>query len=432
MRGYKRKGTIGPPRNAGRTAPLTYREAKGNPASTPCTDDSFSLSRPSPPRVTPMDIQETVVHTEPSPVVNTIRLITTLPKGIRTLGNSKGWQMVLNHLKDYHTKHKPLVLWGPTGCGKTFGVRELLYAMKYRIVELDGSDGEDTNQLITWVKRVRDIKVLQGPTAILLDDYESFTEDARKRMATMLKNTKDTNLAPIIITCTQFKEPRLRDLHIFHNIRLFSPNEHVCKEWFDKNGFILQTNKSGSFQQVQCFPKHGWDSREQCHLVTGDLRRITIALQWKALTKHALFADGTNTPFLNSFQATQHLLLRKTNASRWAAGAEPRDADLIREHIPKYVNEDIDVLADVLDYLSASDVMTPSRFELSSTQIPFKMELVGQATHHFSKARDVGALYPPALPTPSWGHTRSIQSSEDRPKTMMELLELPKLLRDLE
>eukprot|EP00966_Prymnesium_polylepis_P141290 3263142-Prymnesium_polylepis.2 len=229
---------------------------------------------------------------------------------------------------------------------------------------------------------------MQGPTAVLLDDYESLTEDARKRMADMLKKATEKTLAPIIITCTQFKEPRLRDLLTFTNVRLFAPNEHVCKEWFDKQGF--QLDKGGATQR--CYPKEGWEVRERDQLATGDLRRVHKALEWKALTKHKLNV-GEST-FLNSFQATQQLLLRKVEPTKWADGAEPRDASLIHEHIPKYV-DNIDDLANMFDCLSDSDALAPSRFECTAAQHPYQMQLVASATHHFSKARSVGALYPP-------------------------------------
>ena len=145
-------------------------------------------------------------------------------------------------------------------------MRELLSAMKYQIVELDGSDGENTTELVSSVKRIRDVRVPQGHTAVLLDDYESLTEEASKRMATMLANATDSHLAPMIITCTQFKEPRLRVWKPFHDVRLYSPNEHVCRDWFDTNGFVLQTNRNGELQEVQCFPGHGWDVQEAAHL----------------------------------------------------------------------------------------------------------------------------------------------------------------------
>lgn len=303
--------------------------------------------------------------------------------------------------------------------------------MNFRIVELDGTDGDDTAQLITWITRIRDMKVLQGPTAILLDDYEGLTEDARRRVGTMLKERTDPTLAPIIITCTQLKEPRLRILQTFDAVRLFAPNEHVCKEWFDKNGFLLHTNDTGVIGTRRCFPRRGWETCDESHLVTCDLRRITIALQWRELTKCSLSSDvAANKHFTSSFQATQHLLLRKTDATHWATTAEPRDADLLREHLPKYVNDDIGALADALECLSAADVLSPARYECSSVQTPLRMHLVGQTTTCFSKARAVEALFPPARLAPTWGRTRSDQSLGKRPRTAFESIDVPALLHD--
>ena len=428
----RKQSTCGKPHKCF-TLPLPFTQVtgisneEGNKPPPPPVD-----SEPPPrplPNVVPMDTYDP----KPPPKFS-LRILTTLPKGLRDLGNQKQWTFVLNHLQDPRRRCRPLVLWGPTGCGKTYGVRELLSAIGYHVVELDGTDGEDARQLVSWVKRVRDIQVLRGPTAVVLDDFESLTDEGRKAMGTMLKKTTDdVGLAPFFITCTQWKEPRMRTLQGLANVRLFAPNEHVCKEWFDTYGFLLLTNDTGSFKCVRCYPKPGWTVRHQQHLVSGDLRRVTIALQWEALTKRVLTAKvATVVAFQNSFHATQQLLLRKTSATRWASAAKPHDADLLREHLPKYVGEDIDLLSDALDYLSMCDVLAPSRFECSSAQIPFTMEVLGRATRRFSRARDVGALFPPARPTPTWGHTRGSPSEMDRrrPWTTREKIDVPTPLHD--
>ena len=83
-------------------------------------------------------------------------------------------------------------------------MRAVLRAAGYRILELDGADAESTDQLVSWIKRVRKLKVLQGATAVFLDDFEGFTKDARKPCG-------DGDRRPdvhALVTCAQAATPR--------------------------------------------------------------------------------------------------------------------------------------------------------------------------------------------------------------------------------
>lgn len=372
------------------------------------------------------------------PSSNNVRAITTLPKGTRSLGNAKQWATIVGHLQSSGKRHKPLVIWGSTGSGKTYGVREVLAQMNYRICELDGSDAEDTHQLITWVKRMRDIKVLEKSNVVFLDDFESFTPDARKRLVEILKTSNNSHLAPIIVTCTQFKHPDMKELQQFNHVRLFTPNEHIIEKWFNVNG-ITRTTWNGKEWTTSCRPpKANWASTVHMRemLSFGDVRRVRIALEWAALTKHTLSVQHS-VAFLNSFQATQQLLLKKTSPDKWASGAESRDVNLIREHLPKHVASgknllgDLEALAEVMDHLSCADIQAPQRFEQTSTQLPYTLLLAAMTTTCFSNTQGVGALHPPAFLDTSPSYTPEIRSGE-RPMTRMEQLELPLLLRDRE
>lgn len=396
---------------------------------------------PAPPPATPVASAEST---------HTVRTsLASLPKGLQRLGNAERWRAVLSHVGGSQTSHTPLVVWGPTGCGKTCGVRQLFRAMNYVVYELDGSDGESTAELLAWIKRSREVSTLQGPTAVFLDDFESFTDDARRRVARLLqaassaspqdtaggeterkgrKKKKPAPLSPIVITCTQFREPRLKDLRGFADVRLFAPYESTCTAWFDANGFLLPSS-SCEGEGTVCRPERGWHAREKAALVSRDLRRVNNALVWRHLTGTSVDMESNST-FSDSFQATRQLLLRRTEACRWIQTTEPRDADLLREHIPHYTQGDVDVLADVLADLAVVDSLVPFRYECYSVQIPFNMQIVARSILLHSRARDVGALRPPSFPSPSWGAHTGTPTAGGRPRTTVESLEIPKLLYD--
>ena len=416
-----------PPRIGFDAPPAAY-----TPPEASCAAPRPPAPRPPAPPIVPPPIVPPPIVSPPAPPLLSVRALQTLPKGLRNLGNSKAWNKVHDHLRDRSSRSKPLVVWGPTGCGKTCGIRELLLEMRYRLVELDGSDPETTEQLLTWVKRMRDMQSMKGTTAILLDDFESFSHEARRRLADVLKKSAPTD-APLLITCTQFKDPVMKPIQGFANVRLFKPNEHICEEWFSQSGFPSPrwNPAAQTWSTVHRFPPPGWTRTEKQHILTGDLRRIQTSLIWKVVTKGgSLAATPTLTP-ANAFQATQQLLLRKHAPDVWSRHAEMRDMDLIREHIPGHVKGNVDALASMFDYLSVSDCLTnPGRFETRSSQLPLALHLTASATSHFSKAQDVGALYPSACPPASSRPTPSL-SDDGRPRTRMELLELPTPLRDL-
>lgn len=364
------------------------------------------------------------------PRVAPVRAPKRLPSSLQSLGNGTSWQKVLDHLRTDVTSRRPLVVWGPTGCGKSRGVAELLTAMNYRVVTLDGSDGDDTNQLVTWIKRTRDVKIARGATALVLDDFESFTSDARRRVTSALRVDASTRLAPVVVTCTQLRDPRVRDLAGFDDVRLFAPNEHVCKEWFDRNGVSVEYVADGVARRRRETPPPRWHVENRDCLHSGDLRRVETALRWRLVTGQALASGAPTIAFVDSFQATRSLLQRNVNVDRWASNVEARDVELVREHLPKYVDDDVEALGEAMDGLSAACWPVPARYELAQLQIPLQLALVGLTARLHSKARDVGALFPPSLPAPTWGRTRETPSETDRPRTTLEWIEIPRPLRD--
>jgi hypothetical protein len=285
--------------------------------------------------------------------------------------------------------------------------------MQFTVVELDGSDHESLQELTTWMKRIRDSKALHGPTAgptaLVLDGFESYTPEARTIIARLLAK-EDRAHCPVIITCTEFKNPMMRSLHGTADVRLFKPRAHTIQSWFRN---IEVHGKR---------PLHAWFTQEL--LATGDLRRVRNALEWRARTDSQLKTGPTQPR--NIFEASRALMQHAADPSEWAEQATWRDADLLREHVPQHLNsiEDADTF---FAGLSCAAACQPDRFECSHAHAPFPLTTVALTTHITCHARDVGALAPRAPPRSVEGHTGS---SRSRTLTRMERLDVPAPLRD--
>ena len=128
------------------------------------------------------------------------------------------------------------------------GVKLLLEACHFHVATLDGADGEDNAQLLKLIKQIRRTPVnTEGQrTALLLDDFESFTDKARKDTADVLTKTAPSNLACVIITVTQRRDPKVKDIQTLDHVQLYKPKECVLRDWFEKKHPWSMVQEDGS------------------------------------------------------------------------------------------------------------------------------------------------------------------------------------------
>ena len=300
------------------------------------------------------------------------------------------------------------MLWGPVGCGKSVGARLLVASVGYDVVALDGADGESGRDLVAVVRRVRQSAangccVGGARHAILLDDFESFTPQAAAELLALV-GREDAALAPLLITCQQLRDPAMRRLQSFADVRLFAPSEHVCREWFERH-HVWQASSAGARRRG--LPRAAVDA-ERALLAGGDLRRCAIAMEWRARLGGGARLGGDSF-VANGFEATRRLLLRggrrpaapdggAAAVEEWARRCEPWDDALVQYHLPAHAGGDdagLDGLARALDDLSTADASRVERYECSDAHRPYVAHLVGAAAHRASRAREVGALPPP-------------------------------------
>ena len=320
----------------------------------------------------------------------------TFPESLKIL-NSKAWIALWSHINK--TPHVPIFIHGPTGCGKTRGVHQLVSHMGLRPVCLDGVEADDTNQLITWIRRTRDAHTLKRQSVTILDDLEGFTQNARAALV-KLASDKRVGLNPMIMICNCRRDPMWKAFPSrIADVRLFAPNVHslirwfaTCYKWTSQHDNVERVGVSEAVLHSHC----------ETLLLHGDIRRIMTALE----TRNRL---GTNLSLQhdchvqNTFDASRQLVRGLMHPGQWTTLTEPRDAALLQYHtIPLATAETCDELARCLDTYSLCDTMHPNRFELSDAQFPMTHFIQAMAipTQLPTRSRDVGGLCPPPrLPT---------------------------------
>lgn len=315
----------------------------------------------------------------------------TFPETLRIL-NPNAWVALLSHLDK--APHVPVVVHGPTGCGKTRGVHQLVTHLGMRPVCLDAVEADDTNQLVTWIRRTREARTLKRQSVIILDDMEGFTPNARAELVKLAADQR-SGLNPMVMICNSRRDPIWRPLPTsIADVRLFAPNEYTLLRWFSKcyswTSHHDKVERVGVSEAVL---------RSHCSslLQHGDIRRIVTALE----TCNRLGSNlsvGHDMHVLNSFDASRRLLGGCVTPEWWATLTEPRDAALLQYHATSLATADTcHELADCLDTFSVCDTMLPARYELTNAQFPMTHLLQASAipTQLPTRSLNAGALYPP-------------------------------------
>lgn len=329
----------------------------------------------------------------PSLLVGTRRCVSpsTFPASLKIL-NPNAWVSLWSHIDK--TPHVPVFVHGPTGCGKTRGVHQLITHLGMRPVCLDAVEADDTAQLVTWIRRTREARTLKRQSVIILDDMEGFTPNARVELAKLAADQR-SGLNPMVMICNYRRDPMWRAFpKRISEVRLFAPNEYALLRWFSTcypwTSHHDRVERVGVSEAVL---------RSHCSslLKHGDIRRIVTALE----TCNRLGTNlsvGHDIHVSNTFDASRRLLRGSMTPELWTTLTEPRDSALIQYHATSLATADTcDELANALDTFSVCDTMLPDRFELTYAQFPMKhfIEASAVPTQLPTRSLDVGALCPP-------------------------------------
>lgn len=339
------------------------------------------------------DRQQSLLPPQPPQLYGTRNSVSpsTFPASLKIL-HPNAWTSLWSHLDK--TPHVPVFVHGPTGCGKTRGVHQLITHMGMRPVCLDSVEADDTAQLVTWIRRTREARTLKRQSVIILDDMEGFTPNARTELAKLAADRR-SELNPLVMICNSRRDPMWKAFpKNTAEVRLFAPNEYTLLRWFST--CYKWTSHRDNMERVGVS-----DAVLRSHCTSllkhGDIRRIVTALETCNRLGTNLSVDH-DTHVSNTFDASRRLLRGCMTPELWTTLTEPRDSVLIQYHATSLATADTcDELANVLDTFSACDTMVPERFELTDAQFPMTHFIQASAipTQLPTRSLDVGALCPP-------------------------------------
>ena len=337
---------------------------------------------------------------------------------------------------------------GPTGCGKSRGAQSLAAHRGYRLCELDGSDPDSIPELLAWIDRTRMQRAATGqkPALLLLDDFESFPPETRRAVATHLERPPPprVQLAPVMITCTQARDPSLRDLARFATVRLYAPSARVMRAWFGQQPYfsgaafcdllaqgdlrrlqremdvlrLINPTRAGADDAWTRIDPRGAPSADDA-AASASLACSNIFEQTRALLRGAgrppvgaLRRGARPGPPARARRARAEAVARRGCPPRW----RPPNSRTWRARPAPWTR-------------SRVDAMQPARFEHRSAQAALRMQYAAGAVHR--RPHSVGALVPPPRLANGTGRGRSGPAADPqgRPIAGCEWIDVPASLR---
>lgn len=121
-------------------------------------------------------------------------------------------RQTINHIKNHEPGNKPLLLWGPTGIGKTTLIKLTAQHLKTEIYELNLDDEKTKEETEKELKNVSTNQTLfQKKRLILIEDIDSISSKEKEIITTIINTTKKS-AHPVIITATNYYDPIIRML----------------------------------------------------------------------------------------------------------------------------------------------------------------------------------------------------------------------------
>ena len=207
--------------------------------------------------------------------------------------NQQVWCQLLSILKKREST--AIVLSGPTGSGKTFGIKECASIVGMKVFEIEPSCLSSTEDLKKWLTNIGSAKTLLGPRLILVDAIEGIDAVYMRYFHDYLKKSSNSS-APIVFVCDDVYNMQLRGLvsKIRIQLRLSKPSKFACTQLAK-----LTFAKAVPIQRIQ---QHA----EYCD---GDYRRLNNSL------KREFFDDIDER--VSVFKTTTNLINGRCSIDDW-------------------------------------------------------------------------------------------------------------------
>lgn len=246
---------------------------------------------------------------------------------MKTLGHEQPWTDIMKRVSN---ADGPVLLYGPTGCGKTHLVRTCSYVMDLKLFEVGPAEVDSSSELTSWLSHVCNAKTLLGPRMVLVDDIEGLEPQV---LRTLHANLKKHTKSPIIMTCTDPYIKELRSFRDVERIRMRAPTVHSCIAW--ANGQSLKADGGGL--------------RTAAEKSRGDLRQLSMRLSGNRCLAGMLDRK------CNMFDAMRSLMRKETSLEEWTS-SDLADSGPEFLHYNVYsISKTVEKACQVLENLSSLD-----------------------------------------------------------------------------
>jgi hypothetical protein len=324
----------------------------------------------------------------------TKRRVGVLPQHYEQNYNCKMWRDFLDHLN--RKKHQPILVWGPTGCGKTYAVKECIKACGMRLFEIEPSLLDSTEKLQKWCNNILSSKTLLGPRAIVIDVIEGFDESFIRIFESILKKQLSFSIPLVFIADTLYN---LQLKSIFGLIpvkfRILPQNDYRCAQFakatFAKHKSIDLINKKS----------------KGCN---GNLRKLKYKL-------NGIFYSDMDES-LSLFTSTQDMLMKKLSVEKWTKSAEKTSlCHLIYENYPNTIK-------DIEHFCQMSDTLT---LNMCNSIIDFEPYIWGAQWQLNHKDEHMKMSMTPKIFQTAQSH---LPSTSEEYLLRFSRLHMPELLKD--
>tara|TARA_B100000482_G_C12612805_1_gene299818 strand:- start:3992 stop:5020 length:1029 start_codon:yes stop_codon:yes gene_type:complete len=262
-----------------------------------------------------------------------MRVNGVISEALKKSGNQTVWTDLITHFKKKQTP--PILLWGPTGCGKTCGVKECADICGLKIYEIEPSVLDSTEDLKKWLYNITGSKTLLGPRMILVDIVEGIDPSYISIFEAFIK--KNTVLqTPIVFIMDNAYNLSLRNFInlIPIKMRCYRPNAIYCTS--------LAKASFGKHIPLSIIQQ----SAQHCG---GNIRNLKCRILNSG--NYVFFHESDDS--LSLFESTNKFLTNKLCPEKWILCADKNSLNhLIYDNYPLFLSSDIHNVARMSEELS--------------------------------------------------------------------------------
>lgn len=228
-----------------------------------------------------------------------------IPEWLKIGSNSKAWSQLIDEMN--RSKLQPILLHGPTGCGKSRGVKDCATACNLRVYEIEPSSLDSTENLKKWVSNIVSSRTLLGPRTLIIDVVEGLDESFIKVFEEILTKTLSFQIPMIFIADSLYYYPLKKLCSLIPTkIRLFLQCPETCVQ-FAKMTFAKNIQK----EVIE-------DFADKCN---GNLRILKNNI--KLLNEYSgKFTGSYSDQSLSLFKSTCDMLTGHLQIEKWTMASE--------------------------------------------------------------------------------------------------------------